>query len=133
MDLVVYTYTAYLLVSVGMTVWVAKTLSHNGQVFLEKVFGGNRALASSVNHLLVVGFYLINLGFISLALTLGYNVDSLRQSIEALSSKVGVVLLVLGGMHFFNLYVFSRIDMKSGGDGGDPPVIPDGYTPVGAP
>jgi hypothetical protein len=133
MDLVVYTYSAYLLVSVGMTIWVATTLSRNGQVFLEKVFGGNRVLANSVNHLLVVGFYLINLGFVCMALTLGYNVVSLRGAIEALSSKVGVVLLVLGGMHFFNLYIFSRIDMKSDQETADPPVLPDGYTPVGAP
>jgi hypothetical protein len=132
MDLVVYTYSAYLLVSVGMTIWVATTLSRNGQVFLEKVFDDNRALASSVNHLLVVGFYLINFGFVSLMLKLGYNVFSLRESIEALSSKIGIVLLVLGGMHFFNLYIFSRIDLKTDDAPANPPVLPDGYTPIGA-
>jgi hypothetical protein len=40
----------------------------------------------------------INLGFVSLALKIGYNVGDMRESIEALSSKVGLVLLVLGGM-----------------------------------
>jgi hypothetical protein len=73
----------------------------------------------------VVGFYLINLGFISLALKLGYDVPDARHSIEALSQKVGAVLLVLGAMHFFNLYVFSIIRRRARLASAPPPVAPD--------
>src|ERR1044071_5645097 len=103
----VITYLAYLAISIVLTVWVARTLHKNGRIFLIDVFHGNERLADSVNHLLVVGFYLINMGYVSLALQLGYKVDSAQISIEALSYKVGLVLLVLGGMHFMNLYVLS--------------------------
>src|ERR687890_2877067 len=106
---IVTTYISYVVISVILTIWVAQTLHKNGRVFLVDVFQGNEALADSVNHLLVVGFYLINFGYVSLALRIGYDVTSMRASIEALSWKVGLVLVVLGGMHFFNLYVFSRI------------------------
>jgi len=109
MNIIIFTYLLYLSISIGLTVWVAQTLFKNGRVFLVDVFQGNEALADSVNHLLVVGFYLINFGYVSLALKIGYEVTSMRASIEALSWKVGLVLVVLGGMHFFNLYVFSRI------------------------
>ena len=109
MNTLVVTYLVYLGISIALTVWVAQTLHSNGRVFLVDVFKGNEALADSVNHLLVVGFYLINLGYVSLALKLGYDVQSPQEGIEALSWKVGMVLIVLGGMHFFNLYVFSRI------------------------
>ena len=106
---IVWTYGIYLALSIGLTVWVARTLFKNGRIFLVDVFGGNEPLADSVNHLLVVGFYLINLGYVSLALKIGTPVEDARDSIEALASKVGLVLLVLGGMHFFNLFLFSRI------------------------
>ena len=109
MTTIVITYLSYVCLSVALTVWVAQTLHKNGRIFLVDVFHGNEALADSVNHLLVVGFYLINFGYVSLALRLGYDVTSLREGIEALSWKVGLVLLVLGAMHFFNLLVFSRI------------------------
>ena len=112
-DLVVVTYCLYLAISLALTVWVARTLFRNGRVFLVDVFGGDEPLADSVNRLLVVGFYLINLGYVTLALRLGYDVHGARGSIEALSQKVGQVLLVLGGMHFFNLFVFSRIRRRS--------------------
>lgn len=113
MDIVVTTYFVYLALSISLTVWVARTLHKNGRVFLVDVFHGRADLADSVNHLLVVGFYLVNLGFVSWTLKLGYTIQDTRGSIEALSRKIGLVLLVLGLMHFFNLYVFSRMRRSS--------------------
>ncbi|HKF94777.1 MAG TPA: hypothetical protein VKB96_09275, partial [Gammaproteobacteria bacterium] len=68
MNPIVITYLLYLAISIALTVWVAQTLFKNGRLFLVDVFHGNEALADSVNHLLVVGFYLINLGYVSLML-----------------------------------------------------------------
>jgi hypothetical protein len=133
MSHIVFTYLLYIAVSVALTIWVARTLRRNGRVFLVDVFHGNESLADSVNHLLVVGFYLINLGFISLALKLGYEVADLQGAIEALSWKVGGVLVVLGAMHFFNLFVFSRIRRRGLLTYAPPPVLPDGCTMVREP
>jgi hypothetical protein len=128
MNPIVITYLLYLAISIALTVWVAQTLFKNGRLFLVDVFHGNEALADSVNHLLVVGFYLINLGFVSLALRIGYEVSDTRGSIEALSSKVGLVLLVLGAMHFFNLFIFSRLRQRARLPFAAPPVAPDTRT-----
>src|SRR6266852_8581929 len=106
---IVWSYFAYLAISLGVTIWVARTLHRNGRIFLVDAFHGNVELADSVNHLLVVGFYLINIGFVSLALKTAATINTSRAAIELLSDKMGMVLLILGGMHFFNLYVFSRI------------------------
>src|ERR1051326_1565794 len=130
MNIVIVTYLLYLGISITLTIWVAHTLHKNGRIFLVDVFHGNEPLADSVNHLLVVGFYLINLGFVSLALKLGYNVATPQQGIEALSVKVGTVMLVLGTMHFFNLLIFSRMRHRAHRQTAPPPVAPDGFTPV---
>lgn len=112
MDEKVITYGAYIVISVLLTVWVARTLHKNGRVFLIEVFGGDESLADSVNHLLVVGFYLINFGYVTLALRIVEKIEDAQQGIEALSYKIGLVLLVLGGMHFFNLLIFQRIHRR---------------------
>jgi hypothetical protein len=130
MTIGITTYLIYLGVSIALTIWVARTLHANGRVFLVDVFHGNEQLADSVNHLLVVGFYLINFGYVSLALKLGYNVETAQEGIEALSVKVGMVLLVLGGMHFFNLFIFSRMRRRTSLVNGPAPVAPDGFTTV---
>ena len=62
-----------------------------------------------MNHLLVAGFYLINVGYIALALTTASPMATLRQIIELESVKIGVVLLILGGMHFVNILVFAKM------------------------
>lgn len=113
MNWIITTYLAYLALSIGLTVWVARTLHKNGRIFLVDSFLGNEQLADSVNHLLVVGFYLINVGFVTLALKYGVTAVSAQEALEILSSKVGLVLLVLGGMHFFNLLVFTKMRKRA--------------------
>ena len=127
---IVWTYFAYLLLSVALTVWVAKTLHKNGRIFLVDAFGGNEPLADSINHLLVVGFYLINIGYVSLALKEGRVPHDLQEVLELLSQKVGVVLLVLGGMHFFNLFVFSKMRKRALLHRTPPPLPPQMQIPV---
>src|ERR1051326_7705602 len=110
---VIWTYLLYLVISVALTIWVAKTLHKNGRIFLVDSFLGNEGLADSVNHLLVVGFYLVNIGFVTLALKYGDKAVDAQTGLEILSSKVGLVLVVLGIMHFFNLFVFSRLRRRA--------------------
>lgn len=104
-----YSYGMYLIISIVLTIWVAQTLFKHGRIFLVAAFGGDEKLADSINHLLVVGFYLVNVGYVSLMLKEDRPPVDLKESIEKLSWKIGLVLLILGGMHFFNLMVFSKM------------------------
>jgi hypothetical protein len=125
-------YSVYLVISISLTVWVARTLHHNGRVFLVDAFQGNTDLADSVNHLLAVGFYLVNIGYVALALRTDAKVDETRQAIELVCDKIGLVLVVLGIMHFTNLYVLNVMRKRSahqpkpvknaGWNGGDAPI-----------
>jgi hypothetical protein len=124
MTLIVWTHLVYLTISVALTVWVARTLHRNGRIFLVDCFRGNTELADSVNHLLVVGFYLINIGYVTLALKYGVTAGDLREALESLSTKVGLVLLVLGAMHFFNLAVFTRMRKRGLAAANPPPLLP---------
>jgi hypothetical protein len=124
MNETIINYALYLALAVAMTVWVARTLHKNGRIFLIECFHGNTELADSVNHLLVVGFYLINIGFVSLYLKTADEIVGTRGVFETLSGKMGVVLLVLGGMHFFNLIVFTRLRRRAQLATMPPPVPP---------
>jgi len=106
--MMVYTYVSYILISLLVTFWVGRTLNKNGRVFLVETFNGNMELADSINHLLLVGFYLVNIGFVSLALRYGKKPIDAVTAIEFLSTKIGLVILVLGFMHFFNMRMLTR-------------------------
>ena len=123
------TYAIYLFLSIVLTVWVAKTLHHHGRVFLVTAFHGDEKRADSVNHLLVVGFYLINLGWVTLVLKTQLAPQNTAEIFEVLSYKLGIVLLILGVMHFFNIYVFNRMRKNAIYESAPPPIQPDEQLP----
>ena len=112
MNHTVLAYLLYLPISLAMTIWVARTLHRNGRVFVVAAFRGNEVMGDAVNRLLVVGFYLINIGFIAFALRYGTKPRDAQEMLEFLSTKLGVVLLVLGAMHFFNMFNFDKMRRK---------------------
>ena len=103
------TYILYLAFSLAVTFWVGHTLFVNGRVFLIEIFEGDAVLADSVNRLMLVGYYLVNAAFVTLMLKTSERATDLISSIEMLSSKEGLVMLVLGVWHLFNLFAFSCV------------------------
>ena len=101
----------YLATSVAVALWVGWTLHRNGRVFLVEVFQGKEDLAESVNHLILVGFYLLSIGFVAVAIRIstGAGLQDMGGVIQVVSTKVGLVLLVLGATHFLNLLMFSKM------------------------
>ena len=109
----IITYSFYLVITIALTIWVARTLFKNGKVFLVDIFHGNAALADSVNNLLLVGFYLVNIGYAVYTLQITSIISNVQEVIEKLSVKVGLIILILGAMHFFNLYIFFTLRKKA--------------------
>jgi hypothetical protein len=113
MNNIIITYSFYLLISISLTIWVARTLFKNGKIFLVDIFHGNKDLADSVNNLLVVGFYLINLGYAVYTLKVTTLITNTQEIIESLSFKIGLIILILGVMHFLNLYIFFSLRKRA--------------------
>jgi hypothetical protein len=113
MNYIIITYSFYLIITIALTMWVARTLFKNGKVFLVDIFHGNRELADSVNNLLLVGFYLINIGYAVYTLQVTNSIVNTQEVIEVLSLKIGLIILILGAMHFFNLYIFFTLRKKA--------------------
>ena len=114
------THFVYILISLAMTVWVGRVLFKNGRIFVIEAFGGDENMGDSVNQLLITGFYLVNLGFIALFLSYGQNPTTSTEVIEFISTKIGVLLIVLAGMHYFNIFNFARLRQKRHNKYGSP-------------
>lgn len=134
----VVTYVAYAVIAVPLVVWLSRTLTANGATFLHDVFPERRDLADAINHLLAVGFLLLNLGDALLLLTANDGVGTTLEAVELLVSKLGTLLLSLGAIHFVNMFVFWRIRQRTRDDERlpvaptvvRPPTPPTGVTPA---
>lgn len=105
-------YAIYAVVSVVLTFFLARTLFRNGQVYLDAVFADDPRMAAAVNRLLVVGFYLVNIGYACLLLEGGFAPNA-RAAIETLANKLGLLLMSLAVMHFVNMFVFHRMRRRA--------------------
>lgn len=132
--LLIWTYLGYAIVAVPLVMWLARTLFAHGATFLTDVFDDRPDLAEAVNRLLVIGFYLLNLGYALLLLTSNSGVADGLAAVELLVVKLGWLLLSLGVMHFLNMLVFWRI-RRRGEERTRLPVTPTvvGATPPAAP
>lgn len=107
MNTVVGSHLAYLALTVSVTIWVGRTLRKQGTAYITTGNDGRRELASSMSQLLVVGFYLLNLGIVAIALRFGDRATDLQSAIEILSNKAGYVLLGQGLVYFIIVGVIS--------------------------
>jgi hypothetical protein len=102
---VILIYVIYAAVAVGLTAWLARTLSSNGAVFLEDVFKDKPMLARAVNRLLVTGFYMLNLGYAFYILRADAGLDAFH-SVQFLVNRLALLLVSLAIIHFINVAVF---------------------------
>ena len=103
------TYLLYITISLGLTFWVGRTLNKNGHIFLMENYEGKEALVLAINNMLLVGFYMINIGFICYSLKIaGVGPGTYAQVIEFLSVKVGLIAILLGMMHFGLMFAFQQ-------------------------
>jgi len=127
MNYLIWTYVLYTAAAVGLTAVLARTLFNNGAVFLAEVFEDNAAMARAVNRMLVVGFYMLNLGYAFLIFKTAGSDDALGAT-ENLVTKLGLLLVSLGVIHFVNMAVFWRIK-RSGDNGRYVPAVPTTMVP----
>jgi len=125
----ILTYLAYGAIAVPLVIWLARTLFEHGATFLEDVFDDQPELARAVNRLLVIGFYMLNLGYALLLLTVNSGVATALAAVELLITKLGILLVTLGVIHFLNMFVFWRIRRRAE-DQRRVPVAPAAYHPA---
>ncbi len=113
MDYKVITYIVYIAISLILTFWVGGTLHKYGRTFLLGIFKKDEVLTDSINKLLLIGFYLLNFGYILYNTYTYQTVETPSKMIELLSTKIGAIVIVLGVIHIFNILVLLRMRRKA--------------------
>jgi hypothetical protein len=100
-------YLIYLPVSFYITLYIGKVLYREGVLFLIDSFQGNVELAAICNRFLLIGYYLLNLGYVAVSINFWNKIQSVTQLVEELGLRVGAIATGLAIIHFFNLVIFS--------------------------
>ena len=100
---------SYIFITILLVVYVANYLFRNGKTFLNSAFKGAEEVANSINNLLKMGFYLVNIGYALISIKININILDVSGLLEILAIKIGLIVLILGAMHFFNMYILYLI------------------------
>lgn len=103
-------YLFYLPITFYIMVYVGGKLYKSGEPFLADAFNGNASLAHTYNRFLLTGYYLLNLGYASISIQWWDTIQNPVQLIEELSWRLGLILILLGCIHYFNMYSFTHFN-----------------------
>jgi hypothetical protein len=122
-------YEIYLTISLSVTIWVGTTLRSSGRKFLRSSFE-SEDLADTVNHMLQIGFYLANIGYIAVLFRTYDALDTTQSVLEAGIPKLGGVFLILGLVHLFNMLIIAKMRRPSHETAAPTPPHPATHTPL---
>ncbi len=111
MEYQITSYFIFLFFSFFITIKVGWILFKNGEVYLLEIFNYHKTYVKSINKLLLIGYYLINLGKAAIEITYWEEITTLSKLIKVVGNKLGNLLLLLAVMHFINvigLALFSK-------------------------
>lgn len=98
----IITYSVYLSISIFITVFVGYKCYKTGEIYLFYIIKDTQT-CSAINIILLVSYYLVNIGYIAFTISDGEIINSLLQTIEILISKISIILIILSILHYFNL------------------------------
>lgn len=101
-------YCLYLPATFYITIVIGKDLNQQGAHFLLQTFSGNVELVQTVNKFLLIGYYLLNLGYAAVSVNFFSQIDTWLMLIDELTFRLGIILMGLGCIHYFNLFVLTK-------------------------
>lgn len=107
MNFNILTYSLFFIIIGFITIKVGWTFYKNGEHFIVNLLPDDLHLVGVINKLLLVGYYLLNLGYSALIISTWDTVHNFQELISSLSIKAGIIILGLGLMHYFNLIILN--------------------------
>jgi hypothetical protein len=104
-------YMIYIAMMFFIIVYVGKYFYDNGRIFIIALLNGNVSLADYINKLLLVAYYLFNIGYAFIKLKSWPKIGSIEALFSSLAVNMGALILILACTHYFNMlaiYLLSK-------------------------
>ena len=103
MNLNISAYITFMALMVFIIVYVGRYFYTHGRVFIIALLKGNVSLADSINRLLLVGYYLLNIGYTFLRLRQWTKISTVEAWCSSLALNMGTLTLILALLHYGNM------------------------------
>lgn len=108
MDFNLTGYTIYLFITAIIILKVGDICYKNGNIFVAQLAPGHEDLCKRLNKILLVAYYLLNIGYCLVMIVGWKTIGSLPELVEAIAIKSSVIICIIAVMHYFNIFIITR-------------------------
>jgi len=112
MNLNIIGYLVYLCITSIVVVRVGKTCYTNGNIYVSQLIPEHEDICKKTNNVLLVGYYLLNLGYCATTLISWEQILSVDQMVEVISIKTASIITLISILHYINIFLITKYIQK---------------------
>ncbi len=112
MNLNIIGYLIYLSLTSIIIIKVGKLCYDNGNIFVSQLIPNHEELCHQINKMLLIGYYLLNLGYCAMTIISWEKIQTNNQLIEIIATKSAIIILTIGFMHYINIFLLTKYIKK---------------------
>ncbi|MEO8252849.1 MAG: hypothetical protein ABI554_00580 [Flavobacterium sp.] len=112
MNLNIIGYLVYLSITFFIILKVGRLCYKNGNIFVSELIPNHEDLCRKINQILLLGYYLLNLGYCAMTLISWNKINSTVQLIEVISFKSAIIICLISAMHYINISILTKYIKK---------------------
>jgi hypothetical protein len=112
MNLNILGYAIYLLITIFIIVKVGRICYQNGNIYVAQLIPDHIDLCHKINQVLLLGYYLMNIGYCAMTLISWEKIITFNQLIEVIAFKSAIIIGTIAFMHYGNIFVLTKYIQK---------------------
>lgn len=108
MNLNLLGYVIYLLTSAIIIIKVGEICYSNGTIFIAQLIPNHKDLCLRINQILLVAYYLFNLGYCAITIIQWDTIINYPQLLETLALKISIILFLIALLHYLNILIITK-------------------------
>jgi hypothetical protein len=105
-------YFIYLIITIFIIIRVGKSCYKNGNVFVSELIPNHEDLCQRINQMLLLGYYLLNIGYCAMTLISWETIATTNQLIEVIATKTSIIIFIISGLHYINIIIITKYIQK---------------------
>ncbi|MBF4470181.1 hypothetical protein [Flavobacterium sp. HJJ] len=101
-------YLIYLSITIFIILKVGKICYKNGNIYVAELIPNHADICQKINQVLLLGYYLLNIGYCAMTLISWQKITSSPQLIETIGTKTAVIIFIISVLHYTNILILTK-------------------------
>ncbi|SHM22471.1 hypothetical protein [Flavobacterium chilense] len=105
-------YFIYLGITIFIILKVGKICYKNGNIYVADLIPNHADICQKINQVLLLAYYLLNIGYCAMTLISWQKIVSFSQLIETIGIKTSIIVFIISILHYLNIFIITKYIQK---------------------